>query len=169
MRNNHTLFLLGAIAIAACSKAAASDDLPRSTTPTAPTPVMETSSPDTPDLQWVPAPGLPAGAEMALLQGDPTKSEPFTIRLRFPNNYKIPPHTHPTVENVTVLSGSFLAAMGTKFVESDLKPLGRDGFVSIPAEHPHYAMARGLTLIQLHAIGPFAINYVNPGDAPAAK
>ena len=52
----------------------------------------------------------------------------------FPNGYKIPPHTHPTTENVTVLAGTFLAGMGTQFDESELQALGRDAFVSIPAE-----------------------------------
>jgi anti-sigma factor ChrR (cupin superfamily) len=170
MRNNHTLFLLGAIAVAACSKAAASDALPKSSTaPTAPIPTVEASRTNQQDLQWGPAPGLPAGAEIAVLQGNPAGNEPFTIRLRFPNGYKIPPHTHPTIENVTVLSGTFLAGMGTTFVESQMQAFGRDGFASIPAQHAHYAMARGQTVIQLHAVGPFVINYVNPADAPAAR
>src|SRR5689334_19265559 len=169
MRNAQTLFLIGAIAVAACSKAAASDATPKSSSvPTAPVPTAHTSRVDQ-DLQWSPAPGLPAGAEIAVLQGDPGSTLPFTIRLRFPNNYKIPPHTHPTIENVTVLSGTFLAGDGPKFDQSQMQALGRDGFLSIPATHAHYAMARGLTVIQLHAVGPFAINYINPADAPAAR
>ena len=99
-------------------------------------------------------------------QGDPSKAEPFTVRLRLPNGYKIPPHTHPTTENVTVLTGTFLAGMGTTFIESDMQAFGRDGFVSVPANHAHYAMARGLTVVQVHAIGPFILTYVNPADTP---
>jgi quercetin dioxygenase-like cupin family protein len=172
MRSTHTLILLGAIAVAACSKAAASDDTPRSSSaPTAPvqTQAAHTSRADN-DLQWVPAPWpLPVGAEIAVLQGDPGSTQPFTIRLRFPNGYKIPPHTHPTVENVTVLSGTFLAGDGPTFDASQMQALGRDEFVSIPANHAHYAMAQGLTIIQLHAIGPFATTYVNPADTPPAR
>ena len=168
MRNTHTIFLLGAIAVAACSKAAANDETPKaSSAPTAP--VASAARGEQQDLQWGPAPGLPAGAEIAVLQGDPTSNQPFTIRLRFPNGYKVPPHTHPTVENVTVLSGTFLAGMGTTFDESQMQAFGRDGFASIPAEHAHYAKARGLTVVQLHAVGPFLINYVNPADAPTAR
>jgi quercetin dioxygenase-like cupin family protein len=106
---------------------------------------------------------------MAVLQGDPSKSEPFTVRLRLPNGYKIPPHTHPTAENVTVLTGTFLAGSGTQFDESQLEEIGRDGFLSIPAEHAHYAMARGLTVVQVHAIGPFALTYVNAADNPVTR
>jgi quercetin dioxygenase-like cupin family protein len=109
---------------------------------------------------------FPPGAEIAVLQGDPSKAEPFTVRLRFPNGYKIPPHTHPTTENVTVLSGTFLAGMGTQFVESTMQAFGRDEFISVPAEHAHYAMAQGLTVIQLHGVGPVAFTYINPADDP---
>ena len=62
-----------------------------------------------------------------------------------------------------------MAGDGRTFDPSRLQELGRDGVLSIPADHAHYAMARGLTTIQLHAIGPFAINYVNPADAPNAR
>ena len=103
---------------------------------------------------------------MAVLEGDPSKAEPFTVRLRVPTGYKIPPHTHPTTENVTVLAGTFRVGMGTTFKESDLKALDRDAFASVPANHAHYAMARGLTVVQVHAIGPFILTYVNPADTP---
>jgi hypothetical protein len=67
-----------------------------------------------PELKWGPAPAIfPAGAEMAVLQGDP-------------------------------------------------------GFVTAPANHAHYAAARGLTVVQVHAIAPFAMTYVNPADTPPA-
>src|SRR3954454_16265075 len=58
------------------------------------------------DLKWgeVP-PGLPPGGKMAVLNGDPTKPGPFTVRLSAPAGYTINPHTHPTDERVTVISG----------------------------------------------------------------
>jgi len=123
------------------------------------------------DFQWGPAPAVfPPGAQMALLAGDPSKAgEEFTVRLKFPNGYKIMPHTHPTTENVTVLEGTFLAGMGTEFKASDLTAFRRDGFASIPGNHAHYAQARGLTIVQVHAIGPFALTYVNPADNPTAN
>ena len=60
------------------------------------------------DLKWgdVP-PGLPPGAKMAVLAGDPNKKGLFTVRLQAPAGYKIPPHTHPTAENLTVISGTW--------------------------------------------------------------
>jgi quercetin dioxygenase-like cupin family protein len=153
------------VAIAACSKDSATSGA--NTAPTASATTASTSSSPQQNVQWSPAPPMfPPGAEIAVLQGDPSKAEPFTVRLRFPNGYRIPPHTHPTVENVTVLTGTFLAGMGTQFVEAGMQAFGRDEFISVPAEHAHYAMAQGLTVIQLHGVGPVAFTYVNPADDP---
>jgi quercetin dioxygenase-like cupin family protein len=157
------------IAAAACSGDIATAQAPQS--PSAhPARTSGAASPQG-SVQWGPAPPIfPAGAEMAVMQGDPSKAgDEFTVRLRFPNGYKIAPHTHPTTENVTVLGGTFLVGMGTTFQESGMLALGRDGFVSAPAEHPHYAVARGQTVVQVHAIGPFALTYVNPADDPTKR
>lgn len=165
MHNRHAILVAAVLAIAACSKGSATGDAPN-----APPSTAAASAAPQQDIQWGPAPSVfPPGAEFAVLEGDPSKAEPFTVRLRLPNGYKIPPHTHPTTENVTVLAGTFLAGMGTRFVESEMQTFGRDGFASIPADHPHYAMARGLTVVQVHAIGPFVLTYVDPADTPAAS
>ena len=123
-----------------------------------------------PALKWGAAPPVfEPGAQMAVLQGDPSKAgEEFTVRLRLPNGYKIAPHTHPTAENITVIEGTFLVGMGSTLDRTKMMALPRGAFVSAPAEHAHYAVARGETVVQVHAIGPFALTYVNPADAPVA-
>jgi anti-sigma factor ChrR (cupin superfamily) len=161
----HVLVIAAVLAGAACSKDASS-----ASALSAPLLSLVASTAPKDDIQWGPAPAVfPKGAEFAVLQGDPSKAEEFTVRLRFPNGYKIAPHTHPTIENVTVLKGTFLAGMGEKFVESSMKAFGRDAFASIPANHAHYAMARGQTIVQVHAIGPFVLTYVNPADDPSKR
>src|SRR5438046_2335996 len=62
----------------------------------------------TPDqIKWKEGPAsLPPGAKMAVLEGDPTKEGPFTMRVTLPDGYSVPPHTHPAVEHVTVISGT---------------------------------------------------------------
>lgn len=117
---------------------------------------------------WGPAPPIfPPGAQFAVLQGDPSKAgEIFTIRLRFPNGYILPPHFHPTPEYVTVIRGTFLAGMGENFSRDRLVPFNQNGFATMPASMPHYAMMRGFTEVQVHAIGPFALTYVHPEDDP---
>lgn len=63
------------------------------------------------DLKWGEMPpGLPAGAKMAVLNGDPTKAGPFTVRMQAPAGYRIQPHTHPAAERLTIISGTFVSA-----------------------------------------------------------
>lgn len=158
------MFVAALIVAAACSK----DSTTSNGEISAPAAASASRGPER-DLQWGPAPAIfPPGAEMAVLQGDPSKTEEFTVRLRMPSGYKIPPHTHPTTENVTVITGTFLAGMGPQFNEALTQPYGQGDFVSVPQNHAHFAMTRGQTIVQVHAIGPFALTYVNPADTPAA-
>jgi quercetin dioxygenase-like cupin family protein len=120
------------------------------------------------ELGWGPAPApLPVGAEMAVVQGDPTSDQPFTLRLRLPDGYRIHPHTHPTDEHVTVLRGTLLFGMGETFEPRTMNVLGADAFTTAPAGHPHYVQAVGETILQVHALGPFSLTYVRPDASPA--
>lgn len=123
-----------------------------------------------PQLNWQQGPAsLPAGAKLAVLEGDPAKNGPFTMRLLLPDGYKIPPHTHPKIEHVTVISGTFNLGMGEKFDESGGRELPAGTFGFWPAGMKHFAWAKGETIIQLHGIGPWTINYLNPADDPRQK
>jgi hypothetical protein len=118
-------------------------------------------------LQWGPAPPvLPAGAKAAVLAGDPGADGPFTIRLSMPDGYRVPPHWHPTAENVTVLSGTFHLGVGDTFDTGKADTLTAGGFASLPATMHHYAWAEGPTVVQVHGTGPFALTYVNAADDP---
>ena len=120
-----------------------------------------------PAIKWGPAPAVfPAGAQMAVVQGDPGRSEPFIVRLRFPNGYAIAPHTHPTDEHITVIDGTFKVGMGSTFDEGSMATLPAGGFATAPAQHAHYAKAQGVTTVQVNSVGPFALTYVNPNDLP---
>lgn len=122
-----------------------------------------------PTYKWGPAPPVFArGAQMAVLQGDPSGNGLFTVRLRMPDGYKIAPHTHPTDENVTVISGTFHVGMGSTFERKGTMPLHAGAFVSAPAGQAHFAVTSGETIVQVHAMGPFALTYVNPADMPKA-
>ena len=123
-----------------------------------------------PELTWGPAPAVfPAGAKMAVLQGDPSKAEPVTVRLDMPSGYTIAPHFHPTAEAITVLQGDFLIGMGDKIEKTKTMSLPVGGFaVASPGQH-HYAIAKGRTIVQVNLVGPFALTYVNPADDPSKK
>lgn len=119
------------------------------------------------DVAWGPGPGfLPPGAKLAVLEGDPGKAGEYTIRLDLPGGYKIPAHSHPTTENVTVISGEFHAGMGDKLDPAKGMTLRAGSFASLPAQMNHFAWTKGRTVVQVHGQGPFAITYVNPADDP---
>jgi hypothetical protein len=119
-------------------------------------------------VQWGAAPPVfPKGAQMAVLSGDPGKSGPFTVRLKFPANYKIAAHQHPTYEAVTVLSGEFHIGMSDKLDEAKSQALGPGGCVFLPAKMNHFAFSGGETVVQINSEGPFALTYVNPADDPS--
>jgi len=122
------------------------------------------------EAQWGPAPPmLPAGAQIAVLAGDPTKPAPYAVRLKFPANYAIPAHSHPTDENVVVVSGSITFGMGDKLAKSAAgnKTLGVGGFTVASANMNHYAFTGGQeTTIVLYGQGPVEFKYVNPADDP---
>lgn len=122
------------------------------------------------DVKWGPAPpSLPAGAKAAVLVGDPGKPMPYVIRVQLPDGYKVPPHWHPTDENVTVLKGTLMVGKGDKFSAKDSEALPAGSFMRMPKEMRHFAVAKGETILQLHGIGPFEINYVNAADDPRKK
>ncbi|MCU1287039.1 MAG: anti-ECFsigma factor, ChrR [Acidobacteriales bacterium] len=119
------------------------------------------------ELQWgAPPPFVPLGAQLAVLQGDPSKTGLYTVRLKVPDGYKIPPHWHPTAENVTVISGTLKVGMGAKWDETNATVINTGGFASVPARMKHFAWSAGETVIQIHGMGPLMINYVNPADNP---
>jgi uncharacterized protein (TIGR02246 family) len=119
-------------------------------------------------LAWGPAPPvLPPGAKFAVLSGDPSKAEPFTVRLEVPAGYAVAPHWHPTDEHVTVLAGTFALGMGDTLDKAAATELPVGGYALLPAMMHHYALAKTAATVQVHAMGPFVINYVNPADDPS--
>jgi hypothetical protein len=119
------------------------------------------------EAKWGPAPpGLPAGALVTVLEGDPAADGPFTMRAKLPDGYTVPPHWHPQDEHVTVLEGTLLMGMGEQIAESAMKPLGVSSFAVMPKGVRHFAAARGDTIIQIHGVGPWGITYVNASDDP---
>ena len=122
------------------------------------------------ELKWGNGPGsLPPGAQFVVLEGDPAKEGPFTMRLRLPDGYRIPPHFHGGVEHVTVISGTFNVGMGEKFDRAATKPMPAGTFGYWPPPMRHFAWAQGETILQLHGIGPWTVTYVNPADDPRKK
>jgi hypothetical protein len=129
----------------------------------------EATSVNAAEVKFGPAPpDLPKGAELAVLHGDPGKPHPFTIRLKMPAGYKIPPHWHTKDEQLTILSGTFILHMGDT-MDAPASNLTAGGYHFLPGKMHHAAETKGETILQLDGVGPFDIHYLNPADNPNPK
>ena len=118
-------------------------------------------------IQWKDGPAaLPPGAKLAVLEGDPAKEGPVTMRISFPAGFKIPPHWHPNIEHITVISGTFNLGMGDKFDKTKATKLPAGSFSFVPPKTPHFLWTEEACVVQVHAIGPWGIVYINPADDP---
>jgi mannose-6-phosphate isomerase-like protein (cupin superfamily) len=118
-------------------------------------------------LTWGPAPpGLPAGARVAVVSGDPGKAGPFTVRIDMPADYTVRPHHHPTSETLRVLEGTVHFGHGAKWNDKAMKTMAPDTPVTLGAKEPHYLHAASRAVVELQSTGPFAITYVSSKDDP---
>jgi hypothetical protein len=158
MRPLH-LALLSVLAIAPVARA---EDASKGAHPSKPAATFITAD----QIQWGEAPPvLPRGAQIAVLHGDPFKKGPYTLRLKMPNAYRIPPHWHTQDEQLTVLSGTFLLYMGDT-TGTTPHTLATDAYHFLPGRMHHAAEVVGETVVQVQGMGPFDIHYLNPADNP---
>ena len=117
----------------------------------------------TPDsVKWMPGTGqIPATVGVAVLEGDPSKAGPFTMRLNIPDGTKFGVHYHDDTERVTVISGTFMAGVGTTFDATKMMALPAGSYCVLPAGMRHFAMAKGPTVVQVSGNGPFAMKTDN--------
>jgi quercetin dioxygenase-like cupin family protein len=122
------------------------------------------------EAKFGPAPPMiPPGAQIAVLSGNPMGNGAYSVRLRFPANYVIPAHSHPTDENVVVTAGALTFGMGDKLSKTAAgnKTLKVGGYAVQPAGMNHYAFAgKAGADIVLYGQGPVEFKYVNPADDP---
>lgn len=148
---------IGLLLIAVCSASVIAQG-----TPAVVSPVNE--------AKFGPAPAmLPPGAQIAVLSGNPMGTGAYSVRLRFPANYAIAAHSHPTDENVVVTAGSLTFGMGDKLSKTAAgnKTLNVGGYAVQPAGMNHYAFAgKAGADIVLYGQGPVEFKYVNPADDP---
>jgi len=172
-----TLSFLTVAALVTSSCGGAATPAPASSAPTAAPTVAVASA--APPMAYTPANSVPqpfvfvkapaaypAGAEIMIIEGDTSKPVPFTLRFRFPDGYALPPHQHPIDEHVTVIQGTFVVGMGTSGSRDTANEMPTGSFILIPALTKHYIFAKGVTITQVHGIGPSGIAYANPADDP---
>src|SRR5215475_10963619 len=122
------------------------------------------------EIQWRPAPAvLPAGAQGAVLYGDPTKDGLFAMRFKLPKGYRVAPHTLSKAGLFTVISGTFLIGMGEKADPSKAKAMPAGSFIALAPGTPHFVAVDEETVVQLNNIGPWVNTYIDPKEDPRHK
>jgi quercetin dioxygenase-like cupin family protein len=118
-------------------------------------------------LEWKENPAFPKGIQISTLVGDPAKpGDVVVLRIKFPPNFMMPPHTHPYSEVVTVVSGRIGTNAGDR-PEKKGDLLSPGALWVYPAKHAHYAWTGDVeAVLQVQFTGPGGIDYVNPADDP---
>ncbi len=136
--------------------------------PQSPTPTILQLTPE--EMKWMPSPALPAGAQVAMVYGNPTKPGLYVMLVKFPANWKNLPHSHSIEQIVTVLSGTVFAGLGDSFDPNKLKKFTPGSVYTEPLNTPHFTETKEEgAVIQVTAVGPFYKKYVNPADDPRKK
>jgi quercetin dioxygenase-like cupin family protein len=121
------------------------------------------------DVAWREHPLL-KGAQTATLVGDPTKESIAVVRIKFPPNFRIAPHSHPYGEVLTVISGTFGFGEGETLDAGKVEQFKAGSVIAIPAKQPHYVLVGGEeTVVQFQFTGPAGISFINPADDPRKK
>ena len=120
------------------------------------------------ELNWTDLPSLP-GVKIAVIEGPLTEPVPIMFRLKFPANFKVPPHWHPGLEHITVISGTLNLGMGDKFDATKTRALTPGSIAIMPPKTNHFVWTSEETIGQVHSNGPWSVTYVNPADDPRNK
>ncbi len=120
-------------------------------------------------IKWLNFPLGGPGVKAAVIAGDLDKPGPFVLRIKSPAGTNVPPHWHPGDEHLTILSGTFAIGSGDVFDAKGLKNLPQGSYALLPRAMHHFALSRTATVVQVHGMGPFQINFVNPADDPRTK
>ena len=113
-------------------------------------------------LKWS-SQGVPKGMMIATVAGDPSKTGPYVLRIKMDAGSKFPPHVHGDTERVTVLQGTLMAGIGSKWDDAKMKPLPAGTYVIMPAGLPHYVMAKDAVIIQINGMGPSSTKMMSGG------
>jgi hypothetical protein len=122
------------------------------------------------EIKWAPAPPfVPPGMQVAVMSGDPGKEGPYSIRLKAPADYVFPPHSIPTAETVTVLSGLMYIGLGDTFDRTKAQRMAVGSFIELPGKISQYSWNLTEVIVEVHSMGPSPVTYANPADDPSKK
>lgn len=119
------------------------------------------------DIDWKPFAAFPAGAQLAVLVGDPTEPGPYVVRVKVPDGVKLMPHRHPEDRIYTVMSGVFYIGLGDRFDPERMEAYPPGSVVVLPGDTAHFHFAKsGEYVTQVTAIGPLGLEYIDAHDDP---
>lgn len=148
----------------------AGQDAPPATAPQSETPAQAPSTHvvlQAAELKWSDAPSaFERGAQAVVLSGDPGKPGPFVLRLKVPAGYKVANHWHPSAEHVTLMDGDVTIRMKDG---AETRTLSRGAYVLLPAQMHHAVSTTTGATVQVSAMGPFELTYVDPKDDPRQR
>lgn len=106
----------------------------------------------------IPLDDLSGDAEILL--GDPDQpGEPFVMRIRELPGTRIPVHSHPIDEHLTVVQGTFYFAVGEEWDPSALEEMKPGAYAFVPKGSMMFGYAPAGAVVQVHGIGPFHIHW----------
>ncbi|WP_165499008.1 cupin domain-containing protein [Gramella sp. KN1008] len=113
------------------------------------------------DIQWKPCPpNLPGGCEIVVLEGDPKSPDLFTIRFKVKEGFKMPSHTHPRDERVTVISGKVSVAFGREATHEEARQFGPGDYYVNSRDAVHTVWADSDCILQITGIGPWQAKFI---------
>jgi quercetin dioxygenase-like cupin family protein len=119
------------------------------------------------DVEWDPFAAFPPLARLAVVTGQPTRTGPYTIRVKVPRGVKLMPHRHPEDRIYTVISGIFYIGLGDQFDADKLQAYPPGAVIILPGNTSHFHWAKsGEYITQVSAIGPLGLEYINSADDP---
>ena len=102
----------------------------------------------------------PMTSDMEVLFGDPERvGEPFVMRIRELPGTRIPLHSHPVDEHITVVQGTWYFAVGERWDSTALRELPTGTYAFAPAGATMYGYSPEGAVVQVHGVGPFHIHW----------
>ena len=112
-------------------------------------------------VQWFTPSYYQDGRQRAQLLGDSSRDGEWVDRVKIPSGGRVPAHTHPNDEVVTVIEGIWYLGEGERFDPAKLKGYPAGSFIVIPAGVPHFLAAKdGAVIVQLSGAGKFGTDYL---------
>jgi quercetin dioxygenase-like cupin family protein len=116
------------------------------------------------EVQWKDVPGG-LGAQMAIIDGDPSKPGIYVIRMKFPPGVMSRNHFHPEDRHAVVLKGTWYTGTGDAFDPERTVPLKPGSYMKHPAGGHHFDGAKDEeVIVQIVGYGPTGMTLLRPEE-----